>query len=315
MYRSIFATNGLRAGRKSSIASAAPVTAALVVLTAFSGCKTLSWKPSGKMFAWGKKPADSVEGAEGLVLPTSPATKYSPQAMASLGTQSGASASSPSVSSPYGSTAMTTGTPKAGLAAQANGYQTGPYQMGSSPATTTPNQNMASTGNTTIGKNATSTPMSNPYGGPNTFASAGGSKPEVALPNSVSQALSQSKNIPSAYPALPNAQSNALPGVGSTPNTQTAAGPTTPPVSLPSYTTPATPSATTGTSMPSYPSMPSASNETKPQPSAYSGVSVGGTSSTAGNTPATGQATAPSSSTTPFAPGTTGRPNRYSFGN
>lgn len=98
MYRSIFATTGLRAGRKSSIASAAPLTAALVVLTAFSGCKTLSWKPSGKMFAWGKKPADSVEGAEGLVLPTSPATKYSPQGMASLGTQSGAGASSPPVS-------------------------------------------------------------------------------------------------------------------------------------------------------------------------------------------------------------------------
>ncbi|MFK7735723.1 MAG: hypothetical protein AB8B50_06840 [Pirellulaceae bacterium] len=312
MYRSISATSGYRTRRRTEIKSVLPAVVAIVALTTLSGCKTLSWKPSGKLFAWGKEPSGPAEGAEGLVLPTSPATKYSPTAMASLGAKEGASAATQTPSSPYGYTGQTTGTPKAGLAAQANGYQTGPYQMGSSPAagTGSPGANLAYTGKTTFGNKSVPPAMSNPYGGPDAFGVAGGSNVDVALPKSVSQALSQNKTIPSAYPALPNAASVA----GGTANIQAATGASTPKVSLPSYTTPAPSNATTGNSSASYPSMPSVGASTKPAPSAYSGVSVGGAAAT-GIAPATEQATTPSSTTTPFTPGTTGRPNRYSFGN
>jgi hypothetical protein len=313
MYRSKSAIAGSQTIRKTNIRSVMPAVVALVALTTLSGCKTLSWKPSGKLFAWGKKPSEATEGAEGLVLPTSPATKYSPTAMASLGAKADGTATSQSPSSPYGYTGQTTETPKAGLAAQANGYQTGPYEMGSSaaPGVNTPNGNLATTGDTTIGNKAAAPAMSNPYGGPNTFGVAGGSNSDIALPNSVSRALSQNKSIPSAYPALPNATASS----GSAANVQSATGPAVPQATLPSYTTPAIPTAPTGTTLPSYPSMPNVKPNTKPVPSAYSGVSVGGSAATGVSTPGSGQTTASPSTTTPFAPGTTGRPNRYSFGN
>ncbi|MEM8734693.1 MAG: hypothetical protein AAGG44_10750 [Planctomycetota bacterium] len=287
-------------------------TGSLAVLSAAvlasTGCKSLSWKPSGKMFAWGGEPDPSeFEGTGGLQLPESPAAKHSPSAIASIGAQSSSPSASGTPQSPYGYNSTQTTTPKAGLAAKANGYQTGPYQVG--------NAGSGTKSNAIVGTKP-STGLPNPYGGP---AGTGSSAtlPDIPLPSGVAQTFNQAqKQVASqAYPSMPT---NTIP-------TSPISGSTKTNTSLPSYTNSVGP----GPAMPSYPSLPTVGTAggASPAPSAYqgaaSGVGVGGASAAA---PAAGSAyqgtttlggttaaTAAPASSSGFAPGTTGRPNRYNF--
>ncbi len=271
------------------------IAACLALLLVSSGCKSLSWKPSS-LFSWNRAPEESMYAGPAITeVPTSPATQHTPNAIAATGTtNAGIAAQSGSA---YGYSPQTSSSPQAGLAAQANGYQTGPYQMTSAtrqPTTTAvaSPQNPGSAGG-----------LPNPYGG--TYTGSVGTPsvgtatlPNIQLPNSVNQAIEAQRSAPANYPSIP------LPGS-----------------SMPQVTSPA---ATTGTlpnvSMPSIPTYPSASvgqtgtaggTGTVPTSSAYQGVAggQGGVSATL-NLP-TGTPAQPAS----FTPGTTGRTTQYNFGN
>ncbi|MEM7479000.1 MAG: hypothetical protein AAF483_28790 [Planctomycetota bacterium] len=315
---------------------------AFVVLFAtpllLTGCKSGMWNPSS-MFAWSKdKPTESGD----LEFPVSPATKFTPNSVASVGAQTGSAGTAGSTTtgagmvavsgtqkSPYGVTgnaAGAYGVAGAGLAAKANGYTgytTGPYQVGnSSAAGNTATAGLPNTANFA----ATAKPSSglpNPYGAPTASAST----PNITMPDSVASAMQASRNAAASYPGLPKQTGNqnlqVQPAVGN-PNTSNA--------QLPSY----------GSSgLPSYPSaagQPSASMSL-PKSSAYSSGTtyppIGASSSSAGS----GLPPLPSTSTLPggtqagvasglpsatsvsvpnassFTPGTTARSTKYNFGN
>ncbi|MFN3193394.1 MAG: hypothetical protein ACE361_22975 [Aureliella sp.] len=269
----------------------------------------MSWKPSG-MFAWGGEPDPSeFEGTGGLQLPESPAAKHSPSAIASIGAES---SSSPTTGlaqqSPYGYNSTQTTTPKAGLAAKANGYQTGPYQVGGAGSGTKTMNSVAGT--------TSSAGLPNPYGGPSSSSSSA-TLPDIPLPTGVTQTLNQAQQqvASQGYPSMPSNRIPATPVVGGT----------KPNVTLPTYPGPAG----SGSAMPSYPKLPAVGTAggTSPAPSAYQGASVGVGVGGAASSPSTGSAyqgtttlgnppstaISPPSSEGGFAPGTTGRPNRYNF--
>lgn len=290
-----------------------------------SGCKSAGFSMPGKnMFSRNRTPdAETLAGNNKVPnLPESPATKYDPSAMASLGSKP--------TSTPTGS-AYGGGATQPGLAAAANGYQTGPYST--APKNMPPAASVAST--------AMSGALPSPYGGSYNGSSASLSTPstgsptgDVPLPNSVAAAMSKgpgalggytpSATVGGSLPAFPGAAAApALPGattmpVGYASNAQTPAAtsayqlPTGPgaghtpafPASN-SYTS--TPVATVGSTS-GLPSLPSAS----PPPTAS------GSQLASPATPASGGSTASSAyqgSTTlsPYSPGSTGRSTSYDF--
>jgi hypothetical protein len=116
-----------------------------------TGCKAGGWKMP-KM-SWNREPsASTLAGSETPKLPESPANKYSPSTIASVGagTSPGTSSGYKAPSNGYAGQASSTTTPVAsGLAASANGYQTGPYTVGqrASTSNTQPNTAVGSASN------------------------------------------------------------------------------------------------------------------------------------------------------------------------
>ena len=204
-----------------------------------SGCRSFGWKP-GSMFSSNRKPSDSEFADARIPEPESPASKYTPGTIASVGAGNKTPASTVGTGgeSAYGYTTPTTPL-GAGLAAKANGYQTGPYQMGSAGGSQTKTPSAS-----TIAKTPQTQGLPNPYGG--TYKGAGTpasastpvGTPDIKLPSTVTDAIAKAKTA-SGYPTA------TLP-----------TSPTKPQNSVPvSYPTGATPgSANTG--MPSYPSLP-----------------------------------------------------------
>ncbi|MEO8271111.1 MAG: hypothetical protein ABI557_15425, partial [Aureliella sp.] len=184
-----------------------------------SGCKSAGFSMPGKnMFSRNRTPdaATLAGNTKAPSLPESPAAKYDPTAIASMGSKP---TSTPTGSAYGGSTIQP------GQAAMANGYQTGPYST--APKTTAPSGSVAST--------ASSGALPSPYGGSYNGSSTSLSTPstgsptgDVPLPNSVAAALGKGPGtlgsyVPSAtvggsLPAFPNAAANpALPGATTLP--------------------------------------------------------------------------------------------------
>ncbi len=175
--------------------------------------------PGSNMFASSREPdaatlsGKSPEKDSGVPeLPESPASKYSADNIASVGPRSTTSTSNseatsvpPAATGAYGFTAQTVATPKTGLAAQANGYQTGPYDV-SPPAGTAPTAGLAT------GPSSNQS-YASPYGGSYTGRTA---TPDIAIPKSVDGAMA---NAASAYgpaaPGIPPAY-GAVPAYGAT---------------------------------------------------------------------------------------------------
>lgn len=299
---------------------------ALVALTAAaSGCKSTGFSMPGKnMFSWNRAPdAETLAGKDkGPNLPESPAVKYDPSAIASLGSKP---TSAPAGSS-YG-----TGTTQPGLAAAANGYQTGPYSTAS--------QSMPPA--TSVASTTTSGALPSPYGGSYNGSSASLNTPstgsptgDVPLPNSVTAALSKgpgtlggyapSATVGSSLPAFPNAASApALPGattmpVGYANNAKTPAAtsayqlPNSPGAAqapaFPASTNYASTPVTTVGSTTGLPSMPAAS-----LPPATSGSQLTSTAIPAGSGSATSSVYQGSTTLAPYSPGSTGRSTAYDF--
>ncbi len=199
----------------------------LVVATvATTGCSSGGWKmPSpSKMFPWGKKPNESTltkSGASALTYPESPATKQTPNALASaavkgptttMGTPSStlpnSLATKPAVPPAFASAgaAGTTSYAPAGVgaAATANGYATGPYNTFGQ---TTPAASLATNGvpskSTTPNPNAFAAAGQAPGGGSAPFAAAAPSNPAGMAPNNP-YALA-----PTSLQGLPNSQNYA----------------------------------------------------------------------------------------------------------
>ncbi len=305
----------------------------LAVAATASGCRSTSWKMPGSSFFASREPdAATLAGNTGAPqLPESPATKYSPSSMASVGKQPGTtspgSAGQPAAgTSPYGYTAGGTSNPASasapagGLAARANGYQTGPYAVGQASGSAT------AAGLAANLNSAASYPS--PYGG--SYSGSTGT-PNIELPNSVNGALAGAAQAMPGYPAAgtygsaaaagglpaypPAAGYNATPapagatvgaggyasnttpsGIGNGPSSQN---------SLVNYPSPTNPTPGTGTLPPGssqasalpYPPLPGAGNGTMntnpsatlpPASSAYKGAGS-------------------------YSPGTTGRPTSYDF--
>lgn len=278
------------------------IVAIALICSTSAGCRTSSWNmPGSSFFSWNREP-DATKLAGNSTLPQypeSPATKHQPNAIASVGAGSAEGsrvATASSTGSTYGYPAQTVAAPKQGLAAQANGYQTGPYQVGEA----------------TNGSQPAGSPLPNPYGGSYAGVSSTTSMPNVTLPSSVSNALNGGAANPSgtgavvSYPST--GDSAGLPsypsGTGSSKTSSPAAvGQSLP--SMPSYPAAGSTSSTGNTnSMPAYPSYP-ASPET-----------TGGTATAAGSSSAhktnsnTYSGTAASGN---YAPGTTSRSTGYDF--
>lgn len=122
-----------------------------VVAAGQTGCQS-GWKmPSASIFPWSKKPSESALAgsnpsvtaptaktgsfASGSASPTSPASNNTPALLSSSGARptspySGAFAGNRSTVPTASDFATPQNNPTAGLAANANGYQTGPYSMG-----------------------------------------------------------------------------------------------------------------------------------------------------------------------------------------
>lgn len=267
---------------------------AAIGATSLTGCKSLSWKPTS-LFAWNRQP-----DAETLELPESPATKYSPSTIASTGVGTPGSGTKSTPSSAYGYTA-----PGGGLAAKANGYQTGPYQVGGSGS-------KPGAGATALSTKPGSG-LANPYGGSyGKSATVGGSgTSNIQLPTGVQEALSKNKTAPANYPNI------SLPS-GSTSQTPTI------PVSTPTSSGYSTPN------LPTYPTLPSVgtttasgsvSTSSRNPSSAYSGATTLGmpnlptaSAGTAVSVPSTKTVVTSPPASTSFAPGTTGRSTKYDFG-
>lgn len=323
----------------------------LLVVSSFApsvGCKSTTWKmPGSSFFSSNREPdAATLAGSGNLPqLPESPASKYTPTSLASNSTTTGSR--SATGTSAYGSGATPSypgqmvSTPSTGLAAKANGYQTGPYQVASTNQVGTPSSmpQAGSTGSSypNAYSSAGSNSMPNPYGGSYAGVSSSNAPamPDVALPKSVSGELASQPSTKSAY----------APGVGSTasmpssyptgsPYTAAPQGTANPQVTTPSYPSiPGVGSAglAAGSSSPSnssvaYPPIPNINGGTTSTPS---GVTVPNYPTAQNSMPAapsigvtdaglggSSQSTAYQSSTTQagYAPGTTGRNTTYNFG-
>ncbi|GIX01063.1 MAG: hypothetical protein KatS3mg111_4395 [Pirellulaceae bacterium] len=229
---------------KQRIQLARTVAVVSVALTiSCTGCRSSGWKmPGAGLFSWNREPdAATLAGKSAdseLALPEGPASKYTPNAIASTAagspTADAVAQATQEAASAYGyqpSGGPASATPPAmGTAAAANGYQTGPYKMASGP--TGPNVNYGPNGAATMPSSvasappsyasspmATSTntsptaPLPSPYGGtyPPTAttpgangtapAPANNSTADIPLPSSVTQALAPNTATPTVPPA------------------------------------------------------------------------------------------------------------------
>ncbi len=288
----------------------------LAACCAMTGCKSMgNWVPK---MPWNREPSSAtLAGGNTPKLPESPATKYTPNAIASVGAGTTSSPTSGSKSNIYGNAGQTspgTSGSAPGMAANANGYQnsyqtgpyqTGPYQTGNasgSKAATTPGSNLASS-------------YPSPYAGSYTGVVGGqsGSVTKgnlVGTSNTVPGSSTSGSVAPIGYSEPPT--SYAQPGY---PAPNTAAPPT-------GYPTVNYPTANTQTSVPnnsgypagpgdvSYPSLP-------PLPSASVGGATGEYSQTSGvATPSSSVPSnvAPAQYNGGYQPGSTSRATKYSFG-
>ncbi len=292
----------------------------LAACCAMTGCKSMgNWVPK---MPWNREPSSAtLAGGNTPKLPESPATKYTPNAIASVGAGTTSSPSSGSKSNIYGNAGQTspgTSGSAPGMAANANGYQnsyqagpyqTGPYQTGNtngSKANSTPSNNLAA---------SYPSPYAGSYtgvvGGPSGSVTKGNL---VGTSNTVPGSSTSGGVAPIGYSEPP--ASNAQPAYA----TSNSPAPPT------GYPTINYPTANTQTSVPSnapsnagypagpgevsYPSLP-------PLPSA----SVGGAT---GEYAQASSVSAPPSSVPSdvppaqynggYQPGSTSRPTKYSFG-
>ena len=286
--------------------------------------------PGASLFAGRDPDPTTLAGrSDAPQLPESPAAKYNPTAIASTsgaGT-TGTAETQPASSTSYGYPSQTLAAPSAaGLAARANGYQTGPYGMtgaSSVPATTVSNAT------TPTGSSSASGSFPSPYGGTysgNTATTA----PNIQLPTSVTGALAEAANSIPDYSSMPkqaaasaqqfatNAQQQVAAGtnqvaagmqqmassaeqtIQNAQQTATSALTAYPSIPYPNVTNYPTATAgvgasATNVSLPSYPAIPSAStvqdSAVNPPSSAYQGATtLGG-----------------------YSPGTTARTTSYDF--
>lgn len=295
-----------------------------------TGCKGVSSWKMPKM-SWNREPsATTLAGSETPKLPESPANKYSPSTIASVGagTSPGTSSGNKTQTYGYGQTPSATSPTSTGLAATANGYQNSPYTIGQKSNSGA--QSATSAAGSVASSNA------NPYGG--SYNGVGGAKTQ-----------DNSKTTFAGYPT-PGAPANA------TPNTQSPYG-TTPPAANNSnlgaqpagsayasnqYAMPPLPqTATTGSAAPSnsYQGLPpipgAAGSSTYSLPAPSAGVGYGSTPGNSNNFagPVPPQSSpVPSASPNPpaaspyvtdapsnrysgvYQPGTTGRNTTYNFG-
>ena len=292
---------------------------ALAVPVMVSGCRSGGWKPSS-MFAWNRQAeADAIGGPAIVDMPTGPANKYTPNAIASIGAKPpNAADGSDAAASAYGYTAETVSTPQAGLAAKANGfqastpsastsnssagYQTGPYQLAATKPQATAGGTTAIVMTNTGTAGTSSSGLPNPYGGSykgtaQVASPESTAAPDIQLPSSVINSLGQAKSA-TAGTTLPSGSGLPVPAqpvsTGTSGNAQ-----------LPSQT---------GTAFPGYPStmqtatagssneVPAAYPESSAYPSSSYGTAVG-----------TASSATPASTTSGFTPGTTGRTTKYDF--
>lgn len=307
---------------------------AMLICFGMTGCKSIGSMKMPKM-PWNREPSSTtLAGGDTVKLPESPATKYSPNAIASVGGNSTTGGTTTGIKAPtYGSTgqAPSSSTSTAvGLAATANGYQTGPYAVGAgqkpgaagaSPATNNvaagfPSPYGGSYSGLTSGSGATGA------GTKGTFASTGSatSSPYATAQSPYNNPATGSYgNVP---PTSFSATGNTVPSAyGSAPTTALPSGYGASPATTPSIMPVAGTSSSSGNEV-TYPSLP-------PIPGATaSSVTVGGANS--GSTasmpsyPTTNVAQAPAptataTSTQPtytgsYQPGTTSRATNYNFG-
>lgn len=272
------------------------VAVLLICSLSSTGCKSSGRK---SLFSWNREPsATTLAGGSDLTVPESPAKKYTPNAIASVG--AGTPNSGTKVNN-NGTNPATSIPSTSGLAAAANGYKTGPYDLSNNPSSTTTTATAGST------KNQLANGLPNPYGG--TYSGV--------TPNSTSTrnslVSSSTPTASTAYPtsSMPNALVGSAGGTASLPaNSPNANGVTVGSSNLSASTTttyPALPSvalpsvALPSVALPSV-ALPSGS-VTPPPPSAYGSAAprVGVTASA----PATSQA---------YQPGTTSRATTYNFG-
>jgi hypothetical protein len=286
-----------------------------------TGCKVGSFKMP-KM-SWNREPsATTLAGSETPKLPESPANKYTPSTIASVGagTSPGTSSGYKAPSNGYAGQTSSTNTPNAtGLAASANGYQTGPYTVGTRPGATGSQPNSGTPSNVAAGPN--------PYGG--SYAGMTPAKPsDSSSQNGVKGALANypAPSASTGYGSVPQTSGSAyttgvaalpqLPPATTTnsygataPNSYSAPPPSNPYQNLPPIPSTSTIAAGTApigqtpqSNIPSYPGVPT-------QPTAGQ-TSVG--SYTAGNSSVGSQ---PSNRYTgAYQPGTTSRSTTYNFG-
>jgi hypothetical protein len=287
----------------------------VAALSCTAGCKSVSGWKMPSLFASREPDADKLAGR--VETPTSPAEKYTPSAIASksptnttTNTQTAGGLTSGTTSkNRYETTA-----PKGGLAAQSNGYQTGPY---------TTNTNLANTTNT-----GSASGIQAPVGSSNSLVSTpvgSNSSPGFVSPYGGTYSGIGSTSTPNVTPAA-----GQLP-LNSTPNS-TALGGAPTGYGIPPYgSNPAlgTAPVSASASVPDYPSFQSSnvsSSNTLPMNAsvgavpAYPSTNPPLTSATAVATPeSVGVAPAASAYQSalpagPYAPGTTGRSTNYNFG-
>ncbi len=221
--------------KKSHTGYGLSMLALVIVATSITGCRSTGLSmpkmPKMNMFSWNRKPdpATLAGSAQPAGLPESPAAKYDPNAIATTTGKSNSSTAGSAYG--YGATGNSLGaTPsvnaQAGMAASANGYQTGPYGLSPNRATTSPT-NVASTA--TSGSLPTGS-LPSPYGGtytgsspslhtnPSTTATA---KTDVPLPSSVTAALNRGATSPATnsggLPAIPGATAATMPSTPALP--------------------------------------------------------------------------------------------------
>lgn len=185
----------------------------LLLSVSSTGCtSTRGWKMP-KMFSWNREPsATTLAGTTTPPLPESPANKYSPNAIASVGAGSSGYGTSSGNKAPTnglaGQSSSTTQAGTPGLAATANGYQTGPYQVGNNAKNNVQSAS-AYSGTTSSQPNALASGLPNPYGG--SYSGMNNSS-ELALPNNVKSSLASG---PNHAPSSAYGASAALPGTSS----------------------------------------------------------------------------------------------------
>jgi len=313
------------------------------------GCSSSSgWKmPSTKMFSWSKKPSESTlagAGPSALKYPDSPASKQTPQVIASA-----AAGTAPSKASSTGSTAFAAGTgakqptftPPNGMAnvafappaaaAAANGYSVGPYNTYSQPGAAA--GAMASSGIPSSfagGMSATAMSQSNPYnaasaGFPSTQTYSGVNPSTLAagksnVPPNGNLPAPVGGGFPSAPANIPGMTGTPIPNsfasTSSNPNPSFAPGAISPGFALPQTVPMSTGYAPVG----SNPGVSGSSNSIASFPSGTIPTSglppiVSSGSSVPGQMAAyNAQMTGPGVTTTAsFRPGSTGRQTNYDF--